>query len=47
MEDKQQTSKLPTKKVNKNIQQTTDKYTLFIPVTENQKNVKLCNKKNE
>ena len=30
----QQTSKLPTKKVNENIQSKTNKYTLFIPVTE-------------
>ena len=29
-----QTSKLPTKKVYENIQSTTNKYTLFIPVTE-------------
>ena len=34
------TSKLHTKKVNENIQPTTDEQTLFIPVTENQKNVK-------
>ena len=30
----QQTSKLPTKKINENIQSTTDKYTLSIPVTK-------------
>ena len=42
---KQQTSKLHTKKVNENIQPTTDEYTLFVPVTENQKNIKLYNKK--
>ena len=29
-----QTLKLPTKKVNENIQSTTNKYALFIPVTE-------------
>ena len=28
----------------RNIQPTPDEYTLFIPVTENQKNVKLYNK---
>ena len=43
---KQQTSKLHTEKVNKNVQPTTNKYTLFIlPVTENQKKRKLHNKK--
>ena len=42
---KQKTSKLHTKKVNESIQPTTDKYTLFIPVPENQKAVKLYNDK--
>ena len=32
---KHQTAKLHTKKVNENIQPTTDEYTLFIPVSEN------------
>ena len=42
----QQTSKPHTKKVNENIQPTTEEYKLFIPVTENQKNYKkLYNKK--
>ena len=42
---KQQTSKLHTKKINEDIQPTTEEYTLFIPVTENQKKVKLYNQK--
>ena len=41
------TSKLYTKKVKENIQLKTDEYVTFIPVTENQKNVKLYNKKNK
>ena len=35
------------KKIKENIQPTTDECTLFIPVTENQKNIKLYNKKNK
>ena len=30
----QQTSKLPRRKIKENIQSTTNKYTIFIPVTE-------------
>ena len=41
------TSKLHTKMINENIQPTTDEYTLSIPESENQKNVKLDNKKNK
>ena len=44
---KNPTSKLYTKKVKENIQLKTDEYIIFIPVTENQKNVKLYNKKNK
>ena len=33
--------------INENIQPTTDEYTLSIPESENQKNVKLDNKKNK
>ena len=49
MKHKQQTptSKFCTKKVKENIQLKTDEYKIFIPVTENQKNVKLYNKKNK
>ena len=49
MNHKQQssTSKLHMKRVNENIQSTTDEYTLFIPVIKNQKNVKLYNRKNK
>ena len=49
MNHKQQssTSKLHMKRVNENIQPTTDEYTLFIPVVKNQKNVKLYNRKNK
>ena len=35
------------KKVNENVQPTTDEYTLFIPGTENYKNIKLCNMKKQ
>ena len=41
------TSKLHMKRVNENIQPTTDEYTLFIPVIKIQKNVKLYNWKNK
>ena len=41
---KQQTSNLHTKRVNEKIQPTTDEYTIFILVTENQMNLKLNNK---
>ena len=41
------TSKLHMKRVNENIQPTTDQYTLFIPVIKIQKNVKLYNWKNK
>ena len=49
MNHKQQssTSKLHMKRVNENIQPTTDEYTLFIPAIKNQKNVKLYNRKNK
>ena len=42
---KQKISKLHTNKVNENIQPTAGDYALFIPVTENQKILKLYNKK--
>ena len=41
------TSKLYTTNFNENIQPTTEEYTLVIPVIEDQKNVKLYNKKNK
>ena len=49
MKHKQQTSasRLHTKKVNENIQSTTDEYTLFISPNKNQKNAKLYNQKNK
>ena len=44
---KQQTTKLYTRKINKNIQPTIDEYTLFILVNGNQMNVKLYNNKKD